>query len=56
VDEALAANPGAVADVREGGKKLKKAFGFLMGQVMQRSKGAAKPAEVQRILEKKLGG
>jgi len=56
VDEALAANPGAVADVREGGKKLKKAFGFLMGQVMQRSKGAARPAEVQRILEKKLGG
>jgi aspartyl-tRNA(Asn)/glutamyl-tRNA(Gln) amidotransferase subunit B len=56
VDEAIAGNPQAVAEVREGGKKLKKAFSFLMGQVMQRSKGAAQPAEVQRILQQKLGG
>jgi aspartyl-tRNA(Asn)/glutamyl-tRNA(Gln) amidotransferase subunit B len=56
VDEAIAANPQAVADVREGGKKQKKAFGFLMGQVMQRSGGAAAPADVQRLLQQKLGG
>jgi aspartyl-tRNA(Asn)/glutamyl-tRNA(Gln) amidotransferase subunit B len=56
VDEAIAANPQAVADVRAGGKKQKKAFGFLMGQVMQRSRGAAQPGEVQRLLRAKLGG
>jgi len=55
VDEAVAANPMAVAEVTEGGKKRKKAFGFLMGQVMQRSKGTAPPAEVQRLLREKLG-
>ena len=54
VDEAIAANPQAVSDVKEGGKKLKKAFGFLMGQVMQKSKGAAQPADVQKLLEQKL--
>jgi aspartyl-tRNA(Asn)/glutamyl-tRNA(Gln) amidotransferase subunit B len=54
VDEAIAANPQAVADVKEGGKKLQKAFGFLMGQVMQKSKGAAPPADVKRLLEEKL--
>jgi len=56
VDEAIAANPQAVAEVRAGGKKQKKAFGFLMGQVMQRSKGAAQPGEVQKRLRQKLGG
>ena len=56
VDEAIAANPQAVADVKEGGKKQKKAFGFLMGQVMQMSRGAAAPPEVQRLLQQKLGG
>jgi len=54
VDEAIAANPQAVADVKEGGKKLQKAFGFLMGQVMQKSKGTAPPADVRRVLEEKL--
>jgi aspartyl-tRNA(Asn)/glutamyl-tRNA(Gln) amidotransferase subunit B len=56
VDEAIAGNPQAVEDVKAGGKKQKKAFGFLMGQVMQMSKGAAAPAEVQRLLREKLGG
>ena len=54
VDEAVAANPQAVEDVRAGGKKQKKAFGFLMGQVMQKSRGAAAPADVQRLLREKL--
>jgi len=56
VDQAIAENPRAVQDVREGGKKQKKAFGFLMGQVMQKSRGAAQPAEVQRLLKKRLRG
>ena len=55
VDAAIAANPQAAADVREGGKKQKKAFGFLMGQVMQASGGAAPPAQVQQMLRAKLG-
>ncbi len=55
VDSAIAGNPQAVADVRAGGKKQQKAFGFLMGQVMQMSRGAAAPAEVQRLLREKLG-
>jgi aspartyl-tRNA(Asn)/glutamyl-tRNA(Gln) amidotransferase subunit B len=56
VREAIAANPQAVQEVTAGGKKRKKAFGFLMGQVMQRSRGAASPAEVQRLLREMLGG
>jgi aspartyl-tRNA(Asn)/glutamyl-tRNA(Gln) amidotransferase subunit B len=55
VDQAIAANPQAVAEVKEGGKKHKKAFSFLMGQVMQLSRGAAQPAEVQRLLQGRLG-
>ncbi len=55
VDEAIAANAQAVEDVRAGGKKFKKAFGFLMGQVMQKSKGAAVPGEVDKLLRQKLG-
>jgi len=55
VDEAIAANAKAVAEVRCGGKKQKKSFNFLVGQVMQKSRGAAEPAEVQRLLKEKLG-
>ncbi|MFW5840087.1 MAG: Asp-tRNA(Asn)/Glu-tRNA(Gln) amidotransferase subunit GatB [Planctomycetota bacterium] len=55
VDEAIAANPQAVQQVKEGGKKQKKAFGFLTGQVMQKSRGTAPPAEVQKLLQSKLG-
>jgi len=55
VDEAVAANQRAVQDVMEGGKKAKRAFGFLMGQVMRRSGGRAQPAEARRLLSQKLG-
>ena len=55
VDEAIAANGQAVEEVTAGGKKQKKAFGFLMGQVMQKSRGAAQPDQVQRLLRDKLG-
>ena len=56
VDAAIAANAEAVEEVKAGGKKQKKAFNFLMGQVMQKSRGAAQPGEVQRLLREKLGG
>jgi len=55
VDEVLAANPQAVEDVTAGGKKSKKARGFLLGQVMQRTKGQANPKVVSEILAGKLG-
>jgi aspartyl-tRNA(Asn)/glutamyl-tRNA(Gln) amidotransferase subunit B len=54
VGEVLAENPNAVADVKSGGKKSKKAHGFLMGQVMQKTKGQANPRVVSEILNKKL--
>jgi len=54
VDEVLAANPKALEDVTSGGKKSKKARGFLLGQVMQKTKGRANPKIVSEILDKKL--
>ncbi len=55
VGEVLAENPKAVEDVTSGGKKSKKARGFLLGQVMQKTKGQANPKVVSEILAKKLG-
>ncbi len=54
VDEVLAENSQAVEDVLTGGKKQKKAFGFLMGQVMQKSRGQANPKVVNELLSQKL--
>jgi len=55
VDQVLAENPKALEDVTSGGKKSKKARGFLLGQVMQKTKGQANPKVVSEILAKKLG-
>ncbi|MFH1716811.1 MAG: Asp-tRNA(Asn)/Glu-tRNA(Gln) amidotransferase subunit GatB [Planctomycetota bacterium] len=55
VDQVLAENPGAVEDVTGGGKKSKKARGFLLGQVMQKTKGQANPKVVSEIFARKLG-
>jgi len=55
VDKVLSENPHAVEDVTSGGKKEKKAMGFLLGQVMQKTKGQANPKVVSEILTKKLG-
>ena len=55
VEQVLAENPQAVEDVTTGGKKSKKARGFLLGQVMQKTKGQANPKIVSEILSKKLG-
>lgn len=51
VDEAIAANPKAADDVRQGNKK---AIGALVGYVMKASKGQANPAVVNQLLGKKL--
>ncbi|MGD0571908.1 MAG: Asp-tRNA(Asn)/Glu-tRNA(Gln) amidotransferase subunit GatB [Sedimentisphaerales bacterium] len=54
VDEVLKSNPQAVADSKEGGKKSGKAKGFLLGQVMQKTKGRANPKVASEILDRKL--
>jgi len=55
VEQVLSENPKAVEDVTSIGKKSKKARGFLLGQVMQKTKGRANPKVVSEILDKKLG-
>ncbi len=55
VEQVLEENPQAIEDVTSGGKKEKKARGFLLGQVMQKTKGQANPKVVSEILMKKLG-
>jgi aspartyl-tRNA(Asn)/glutamyl-tRNA(Gln) amidotransferase subunit B len=54
IDEVLSKNASAVEDARQPGKKQQKAFSFLLGQVMQRSKGQANPQIVNEILKKKI--
>jgi len=54
VERILAANPGAVDDVKSAGKKSKAARGFLVGQVMKATEGRANPKVVSRILERML--
>jgi aspartyl-tRNA(Asn)/glutamyl-tRNA(Gln) amidotransferase subunit B len=51
VDQAIAANPGPVADFKAGKKA---AAGFFVGQVMKLSKGKADPKIVGRIVAEKL--
>ena len=52
VDEVLAANPAAVADVRAGKDQ---AIRFLVGQVMKATKGQANAAVAQTALRERLG-
>ena len=51
IDKVINDNPDAAAKVQSGQKK---AMGFLMGQVMQASKGKANPKIAQELLSKKL--
>ncbi|MCL2198853.1 MAG: Asp-tRNA(Asn)/Glu-tRNA(Gln) amidotransferase subunit GatB, partial [Defluviitaleaceae bacterium] len=51
VQAAIADNPSAVADYHAGKNK---AFGFLMGQIMKRLKGAGNPETIKAMLEAKL--
>jgi aspartyl-tRNA(Asn)/glutamyl-tRNA(Gln) amidotransferase subunit B len=54
LDEIIAANAKAVEDARAPGKKQQKAFGFILGQVMQKTRGQANPQVVNELLQKKL--
>ncbi|UCD49429.1 MAG: Asp-tRNA(Asn)/Glu-tRNA(Gln) amidotransferase subunit GatB [Phycisphaerales bacterium] len=54
VDQILAENPQVVEQIKSGDKKSKKAMGFLLGQVMQRTKGQANPKVVSEILARKF--
>ena len=54
VDAVLAENEKAVDDAKNNPKKAKKSIGFLMGQVMQKSKGQANPKVVSQLLNQKL--
>jgi aspartyl-tRNA(Asn)/glutamyl-tRNA(Gln) amidotransferase subunit B len=56
VDQVIADNAAVGEQIRSGDKKAAKAFGFLMGQVMKLSGGKAPPAEIKKLLERKLGG
>lgn len=51
--EAIEENPGAVEDFRKGRKE---ALNFLVGQVMKKTRGCAKPADVNRVLTDLLSG
>lgn len=51
IDEVLAENAQSVADFRNGQQK---AFAFLIGQVMKKSRGKASPQLVNDLLRKKL--
>ncbi len=55
LDQVLAENAAAVAEVTAGGKKSQKARGYLMGQVMQKTRGQANPKIVSELMSKKLG-
>ena len=54
VEEALAANPKAIADALENPKKAKAAVGFLRGQVMKLSQGKADPKLAGELIQAKL--
>ena len=52
VDQVLAASPNEVARCRSGETKL---IGFLVGQVMKRSRGRADPKAIGQLIERKIG-
>ena len=51
VEETIAENPQSVADFKAGKDR---AIGFLVGQIMKKSKGKANPGMVQSMLKEKL--
>lgn len=51
IDEVIESNPDEVKRFKEGKQAL---IGFFIGQVMQKSKGKANPAQVRELLTKKL--
>ena len=53
IEEAMAKNPGQLAEYRAGKDKL---FGFFVGQVMKATGGKANPAQLNELLRMKLRG
>ena len=53
VDEVIRNNPGQADEYRNGKTKV---LGWLVGEVMKATKGAASPALVNEILKSRLGG
>ena len=53
VDEVIAANPQSVADFKAGKDK---AIGFLVGQIMKKSRGKANPGMVNQLIIKTIKG
>jgi aspartyl-tRNA(Asn)/glutamyl-tRNA(Gln) amidotransferase subunit B len=53
IDEVIAENPGPVEQFRGGKEGV---VGFLVGQVMKKTGGAANPQEAQRVLRERLSG
>ncbi|MEX1335976.1 MAG: Asp-tRNA(Asn)/Glu-tRNA(Gln) amidotransferase subunit GatB [Candidatus Limnocylindrales bacterium] len=51
VDEVIAQNPAAVADIRAGERK---AIGFLTGQIMKKTRGQANAGLVQQLIRESL--
>ncbi|NLK41139.1 MAG: Asp-tRNA(Asn)/Glu-tRNA(Gln) amidotransferase subunit GatB [Planctomycetes bacterium] len=54
IEQVIWENQKAVSDAKSNPKKAKKAMGFLMGQVIQKSKGQANPKIVAELLNRKL--
>jgi aspartyl-tRNA(Asn)/glutamyl-tRNA(Gln) amidotransferase subunit B len=53
VDEVIRSNPGQADEYRSGKAKV---LGWLVGEVMKATKGAASPSLVNEILKRRLGG
>ncbi len=51
IDDVISANPRSLEDYRAGKKR---AFGFLVGQVMKLTKGQANPGLVNQLLKEKM--
>lgn len=52
VDEVLHENPESIEDIKNGKDR---AFGFLVGQAMKKTKGKGNPAEINKLLKEKIG-
>lgn len=52
VDEVLSENPDSIEDIKNGKDR---AFGFLVGQAMKKTKGKGNPQEINKLLKEKIG-
>lgn len=52
VSEVIAENPQSIEDIKNGKDR---AFGFLVGQAMKKTKGKGNPQEINKLLKEKIG-